>query len=64
MKNEVVTIREVVENRTLAEKTANCLVAEGKIPGFKVEASWRFRITETVRWIPAQEAGSSMGRAE
>ena len=49
------TIREVSEYLKLAEKTAYRLAAEGKIPGFKVSASWRFRKSEIDRWITAQE---------
>ena len=40
------TIKEVSEYLKLAEKTAYRLAAEGKIPGFKVGASWRFRKSE------------------
>jgi excisionase family DNA binding protein len=51
------TIKEVAEYLKLAEKTAYRLAAEGKIPGFKVGASWRFRRSEIDRWIIAQEKG-------
>jgi len=53
------TIREVSEYLKLAEKTAYRLAAEGKIPGFKVGASWRFRKSEIDRWITAQERGKA-----
>lgn len=51
------TIRDVANYLKLAEKTAYRLAAEGKIPGFKVGASWRFRKSEIDRWIIAQEQG-------
>ena len=34
------------------------LAAEGKIPGFKVGGSWRFRQRDIERWIKTQSAGS------
>jgi excisionase family DNA binding protein len=55
------TIREVADYLKLAEKTAYRLAAEGKIPGFKVGASWRFRKSEIDRWIVAQERGDIGG---
>ncbi|MCA6347249.1 MAG: methylation-associated defense system helix-turn-helix domain-containing protein MAD1 [bacterium] len=57
MESDVMTIREVADYLKLAEKTAYRLAAEGKIPGFKVGASWRFRKSEIDRWIIAQEQG-------
>lgn len=53
------TIKELSEYLKLAEKTAYRLAAEGKIPGFKVGASWRFRKSEIDRWIAAQERGEA-----
>ena len=55
------TIKEVAEYLKLAEKTAYRLAAEGKIPDFKVGASWRFRRSEIDRWIIAQERGDTSG---
>ena len=41
------------KNRT---QKSNCLLAvDGKIPGFKVGASWRSRKSEIDRWIIQQE---------
>ena len=57
MESDVMTIREVADYLKLAEKTAYRLAAEGKIPGFKVGGSWRFRKSEIDRWIIAQEQG-------
>ncbi len=55
MNTDIMTIKEVSEYLKLTEKTAYRLVAEGKIPGFKVGGSWRFRRTEIDRWIVEQE---------
>ena len=51
MQTDIMTIREVADYLKLTEKTAYRLVAEGKIPGFKVGGSWRFRRSEIERWI-------------
>lgn len=57
VESEVMTVRELADYLKLAEKTAYRLAADGKIPGFKVGASWRFRRSEIDRWIAAQEQG-------
>jgi excisionase family DNA binding protein len=59
LETDVMTIKELSEYLKLAEKTAYRLAAEGKIPGFKVGASWRFRKSEIDRWIAAQERGEA-----
>ena len=43
MTDEILTLKEVAKYLKLAEKTAYRLAAEGKLPGFKVGGSWRFR---------------------
>jgi len=45
------TLREVAEYLKLAEKTAYRLAAEGKLPGFKVGGSWRFKESDIEKWI-------------
>lgn len=54
MTDDILTIREVAEYLKIREKTAYRLVAEGKIPGFKVGGSWRFRRSEIETWIDKQ----------
>lgn len=54
MNTDIMTIEEVAEYLKLAEKTAYRLVAEGKIPGFKVGGSWRFKRSEIEKWIDAE----------
>ncbi len=51
MLTDIMTIREVADYLKLTEKTAYRLAAEGKIPGFKVGGSWRFRRSEIEGWI-------------
>ena len=56
METDIMTIKEVAEYLKVKEKTAYKLVAEGKIPGFKVGGSWRFRKEEIDAWIKRQSA--------
>ena len=54
MSEDLMTIQEVAEYLRLNEKTAYRLAADGKIPGFKVGGSWRFRQSEIEAWIEKQ----------
>ncbi|WP_290536737.1 helix-turn-helix domain-containing protein [Alcanivorax sp.] len=54
MDDEILTLKEVATYLKLAEKTAYRLAAEGKLPGFKVGGSWRFRRIDIERWIVDQ----------
>ena len=51
MNDEILTLKEVAEYLKLAEKTAYRLAAEGKLPGFKVGGSWRFKYSDIESWI-------------
>lgn len=53
MQTDIMTIREVADYLKLTEKTTYRLTAEGKIPGFKVGGSWRFKRSEIDKWIDA-----------
>lgn len=55
MTDEILTLKEVAEYLKLAEKTAYRLAAEGKLPGFKVGGSWRFKREDVERWIDQQK---------
>ncbi|WP_417799026.1 methylation-associated defense system helix-turn-helix domain-containing protein MAD1 [Terasakiella pusilla] len=57
MSDEIMTIQEVAAYLKLKEKTAYRLAADGKIPGFKVGGSWRFRRKEIESWIDEQSRG-------
>lgn len=57
MTDEILTIKEVAAYLKIKEKTAYRLVADGKIPGFKVGGSWRFRQSEIETWIDEQGEG-------
>ena len=51
MADQILTIKEVAIYLKLAEKTAYKLAAEGRLPGFKVGGSWRFKQEDIERWI-------------
>ena len=51
MSDEILTLKEVAAYLKLAENTAYRLAAEGKLPGFKVGGSWRFKREDIQRWI-------------
>ncbi len=51
MTDQILTLKEVAEYLKLVEKTAYRLAAEGKLPGFKVGGSWRFKKEDLERWI-------------
>ena len=56
MGDEILTVKDVADYLKLAEKTAYRLVAEGKLPGFKVGGSWRFKKEDLQQWIEQQKA--------
>ena len=51
MVDQILTLKEVAAYLKLAEKTAYRLAAEGKLPGFKVGGSWRFKGSDLQEWI-------------
>lgn len=55
MNDEILTIRELAAYLKLTEKTAYRLAANGKLPGFKVGGSWRFRKADLDNWIAVQK---------
>jgi len=56
MTDDIMTVRELAGYLKLNEKTAYRLVSEGKIPGFKVGGSWRFKRAEIENWIEVQSS--------
>ncbi len=53
-KDELITIKDVAEFLQIAEKTIYRMAADGKIPGFKVGGSWRFRRKEIENWLESR----------
>ena len=55
MLDDILTLKEVASYLKLAEKTTYRLAAEGKLPGFKVGGSWRFKKIDIENWIESQK---------
>jgi excisionase family DNA binding protein len=55
MTDQILTLKEVADYLKLTEKTAYRLVAEGKLPGFKVGGAWRFKREDLEAWIETQK---------
>ncbi|EGQ8104352.1 helix-turn-helix domain-containing protein [Vibrio parahaemolyticus] len=55
MNDQILTLKEVAAYLKLAEKTAYRLASEGKLPGFKVGGSWRFKREDLEAWIESQK---------
>ena len=58
MTDVILTLKEVADYLKLAEKTAYKLTADGKLPGFKVGGSWRFKREDVSAWIEEQKTNS------
>jgi excisionase family DNA binding protein len=56
MVDQILTLKEVAAYLKLAEKTAYRLASEGKLPGFKVGGSWRFKREDLEAWIEKQKS--------
>ena len=54
MDSDIMTMKEVAEYLKINEKTAYRLASEGKLPGFKVGGSWRFKKSDIDIWIDRQ----------
>ncbi|OOE50295.1 methylation-associated defense system helix-turn-helix domain-containing protein MAD1 [Salinivibrio kushneri] len=55
MNDQILTLKELAAYLKLAEKTAYRLASEGKLPGFKVGGSWRFKREDLESWIEKQK---------
>lgn len=56
-RNHVMTVQELARYLRMKPVTIYKHAAQGKLPGFKVGASWRFKRKTIDRWIAEQEAG-------
>ena len=54
MSRDIFTLREVAQYLKVTERTIYRLVAEQRIPAFKVGGSWRFRRGDLDDWIRRQ----------
>ena len=55
MLDDILTIQQFAKYLKLNEKTAYRLANEGKLPGFKVDGSWRFKRVDLEQWIEEQK---------
>lgn len=51
MTNHALTIRQVAEYLQVTEKTIYKLAWAGRLPGFKVGNTWRFKQEDLEKWI-------------
>ena len=54
MVDQIMTVKEVAEYLKVNERTVYRLANAGKLPSFKVGASWRFKQIEIENWIIEQ----------
>ncbi|MCK5894353.1 MAG: helix-turn-helix domain-containing protein [Endozoicomonadaceae bacterium] len=54
MGDPILTVRQVADYLKVNERTVYRMTTTGKIPAFKVGASWRFKQTEIELWIKEQ----------
>lgn len=55
MGESAMTVREVATYLNVNEKTVYRLVQEGRLPGFKVAGTWRFKREDIDLWIEKQK---------
>lgn len=56
--DDILTLDEVAAYLKAGKRTIYRLVADRKIPAFKLGSTWRFRKQDIDRWIAAQSMGS------
>lgn len=54
MTDQILTVKQVAEYLKVNERTVYRMATAGKLPAFKVGASWRFKQAEIERWIEEQ----------
>lgn len=54
MSEQILTVKEVAAYLKVNERTVYRMASAGKIPAFKVGASWRFKNEEVSSWINSQ----------
>lgn len=59
---EILTLDEVAAYLKAGKKTVYRLAQQGRIPGFKLGGTWRFRRSELDQWIAAQIAEKTQDR--
>jgi excisionase family DNA binding protein len=60
--DEIFTLEEVAVYLKAGKKTVYRLAQQGKMPGFKLGGTWRFRRSELDRWIAVQIAEKTQNK--
>ena len=59
MSDQILTVKEVAEYLQVNDRTVYRMATAGKLPAFKVGASWRFKLSEIEKWIKKQTNDNS-----
>ena len=59
MHEDILRIKDVADYLKVTERTLYRLAQEGKIPAFRVGASWRFKRADIDVWIEAQKRSAA-----
>ena len=54
MADQIMTVKEVADYLKVNDRTIYRMASAGKIPAFKVGASWRFKSCEINEWIESE----------
>lgn len=60
---EILTLDEVAAYLKAGKRTVYRLAAEGKLPGFKLGGTWRFRRSDLERWIVSKLSDKDVGES-
>lgn len=55
LSTRTMTVRDVARHLNVDEKTVYRLVQRGRLPGFKVAGTWRFKRSDLEDWIDRQK---------
>jgi excisionase family DNA binding protein len=56
MTDQIMTVKEVATYLKVNDRTIYRMAMSGKIPAFRVGASWRFKFCEIEAWIESEHA--------
>ncbi len=59
--SELLSLPQVARYLGLAERTIYVWAQQGRIPAFKIGATWRFRRSDIDAWLETQRSGPSVG---
>ena len=54
-RDEIFTIKEIVELLKVGEKTVYSMAKSGELPAFKIRGQWRFSKKDIDKWIEEQK---------